>query len=373
MPTASRPCWLTASAMPSATRSSASSQPISTHSPVGPVADPDRPCAAGRGRRGGRPIATPLGQMWPRESGSSGLPRTEVDLGRPSRSARSPQMASQRLQTPSRACSRVVHRRRSCHDTPMSTVRTSTHHVVVCRCMDTTQLLKGVLDLAVLAVVDDEDGYGYDIVRRLRDRGSTTSATPRSTAPCAGSTPPARSTSYVVASETGPAPQVLRDHARRARPAQASDATTGRPSPPPSTASCRTRSSSMTDHQDPSTTPRSGFVVRSAHAADLDRGGARGAGRWSRRRHERPGRRARRRGAPGPSEYAAELRSRGRLSAGDAGVRHGVAARGGRCGPLARRALDATCWRRTCRSMPAATSVAAARALRLRLRAGVVA
>ena len=37
--------------------------------------------------------------------------------------------------------------------------------------MDTTQLLKGVLDLAVLAVVDDEDGYGYDIVRRLRDGG----------------------------------------------------------------------------------------------------------------------------------------------------------------------------------------------------------
>jgi PadR family transcriptional regulator PadR len=32
--------------------------------------------------------------------------------------------------------------------------------------MDSTQLLKGVLDLAVLAVVDDEDGYGYDIVRR---------------------------------------------------------------------------------------------------------------------------------------------------------------------------------------------------------------
>ncbi|MEZ5159379.1 MAG: hypothetical protein R2709_00600 [Marmoricola sp.] len=37
--------------------------------------------------------------------------------------------------------------------------------------MDTTQLLKGVLDLAVLAVVDGEDGYGYDIVRRLRDGG----------------------------------------------------------------------------------------------------------------------------------------------------------------------------------------------------------
>ncbi len=37
--------------------------------------------------------------------------------------------------------------------------------------MDTTQLLKGVLDLAVLAVVRDEDGYGYDIVRRLRVAG----------------------------------------------------------------------------------------------------------------------------------------------------------------------------------------------------------
>ena len=37
--------------------------------------------------------------------------------------------------------------------------------------METTQLLKGVLDLAVLAVLGDEDGYGYDIVRRLREAG----------------------------------------------------------------------------------------------------------------------------------------------------------------------------------------------------------
>ena len=37
--------------------------------------------------------------------------------------------------------------------------------------MDTSQLLKGVLDLAVLAVVADEDAYGYDIVRRLREAG----------------------------------------------------------------------------------------------------------------------------------------------------------------------------------------------------------
>ena len=37
--------------------------------------------------------------------------------------------------------------------------------------MDTTQLLKGVLDLAVLAVLADDDGYGYDVVRRLREAG----------------------------------------------------------------------------------------------------------------------------------------------------------------------------------------------------------
>lgn len=37
--------------------------------------------------------------------------------------------------------------------------------------MDLTQLLKGVLDTAVLAVLEHEDGYGYDIVRRLREAG----------------------------------------------------------------------------------------------------------------------------------------------------------------------------------------------------------
>jgi PadR family transcriptional regulator PadR len=37
--------------------------------------------------------------------------------------------------------------------------------------MDPTQLLKGVLDLAVLAVLAGEDGYGYDVVRRLRSAG----------------------------------------------------------------------------------------------------------------------------------------------------------------------------------------------------------
>lgn len=39
--------------------------------------------------------------------------------------------------------------------------------------MDTSQLLKGVLDLAVLAVLDKEDGYGYEVVRALRAAGLT--------------------------------------------------------------------------------------------------------------------------------------------------------------------------------------------------------
>lgn len=34
-------------------------------------------------------------------------------------------------------------------------------------------MLKGVLDLAVLAVLQHEDGYGYDVLRRLRSAGMT--------------------------------------------------------------------------------------------------------------------------------------------------------------------------------------------------------
>lgn len=37
--------------------------------------------------------------------------------------------------------------------------------------MDTSQLLKGVLDLAVLAALRDGSGYGYDIARRLKAAG----------------------------------------------------------------------------------------------------------------------------------------------------------------------------------------------------------
>jgi PadR family transcriptional regulator, regulatory protein PadR len=37
--------------------------------------------------------------------------------------------------------------------------------------VDVSQLLKGVLDLAVLAVLRDADCYGYEVLRRLRAAG----------------------------------------------------------------------------------------------------------------------------------------------------------------------------------------------------------
>ena len=37
--------------------------------------------------------------------------------------------------------------------------------------MDRSQLLRGTLDAAVLAVVAEQDGYGYDVLRRLRTGG----------------------------------------------------------------------------------------------------------------------------------------------------------------------------------------------------------
>jgi PadR family transcriptional regulator PadR len=37
--------------------------------------------------------------------------------------------------------------------------------------MDRSQLLRGALDAAALAVVADQDGYGYDVLRRLRAAG----------------------------------------------------------------------------------------------------------------------------------------------------------------------------------------------------------
>ena len=37
--------------------------------------------------------------------------------------------------------------------------------------MDRSQLLRGTLDAATLAVVTEQDGYGYDVLRRLRAAG----------------------------------------------------------------------------------------------------------------------------------------------------------------------------------------------------------
>jgi PadR family transcriptional regulator PadR len=39
--------------------------------------------------------------------------------------------------------------------------------------VDRSQLLRGALDAAALAVVAEQDGYGYDILRRLRAAGLT--------------------------------------------------------------------------------------------------------------------------------------------------------------------------------------------------------
>jgi PadR family transcriptional regulator PadR len=39
--------------------------------------------------------------------------------------------------------------------------------------VDRSQLLRGTLDAAVLAVVAGQDGYGYDVLRRLRAAGLT--------------------------------------------------------------------------------------------------------------------------------------------------------------------------------------------------------
>ena len=70
--------------------------------------------------------------------------------------------------------------------------------------MDTTQLLKRVLDLAVLAVVDDEDGYGYDVVRRLRAAGIAEVGDASVYGTLRRLYSGGALTSYVVPSESGP-------------------------------------------------------------------------------------------------------------------------------------------------------------------------
>lgn len=70
--------------------------------------------------------------------------------------------------------------------------------------MDATQLLKGVLDVAVLAVVETEDGYGYDVVRRLRGAGLTDVGDASVYGTLRRLYSAGALTSYVVPSEEGP-------------------------------------------------------------------------------------------------------------------------------------------------------------------------
>ena len=70
--------------------------------------------------------------------------------------------------------------------------------------MDTSQLLKGILDLAVLAVLAEEDGYGYDVVRRLRAAGLDEVGDASVYGTLRRLFQQGRLTSYVVPSEEGP-------------------------------------------------------------------------------------------------------------------------------------------------------------------------
>ena len=76
-------------------------------------------------------------------------------------------------------------------------------HTTVHR-VDTTQLLKGVLDLACLAVLRDDDGDGYDILRRLRTAGLTDVGDASVYGTLRRLYAAGALTSYVVPSESGP-------------------------------------------------------------------------------------------------------------------------------------------------------------------------
>ncbi|WP_271219969.1 PadR family transcriptional regulator [Streptosporangium carneum] len=70
--------------------------------------------------------------------------------------------------------------------------------------MDGSQLLKGVLDLAVLAVLAERDSYGYDVVRRLREAGLTEVGDASVYGTLRRLFRAGALTSYVVASDEGP-------------------------------------------------------------------------------------------------------------------------------------------------------------------------
>jgi PadR family transcriptional regulator PadR len=70
--------------------------------------------------------------------------------------------------------------------------------------VDSSQLLKGVLDLAVLAVLNERDGYGYDVVRRLREAGLEEVGDASVYGTLRRLFKAGALTSYVVASDEGP-------------------------------------------------------------------------------------------------------------------------------------------------------------------------
>jgi PadR family transcriptional regulator PadR len=70
--------------------------------------------------------------------------------------------------------------------------------------VDSSQLLKGVLDLAVLAVLHERDGYGYDVVRRLREAGLEDVGDASVYGTLRRLFKAGALTSYVVASDEGP-------------------------------------------------------------------------------------------------------------------------------------------------------------------------
>ena len=165
-----------------------------------------------------------MGQMCPRESGSSALPRIDerpralgpVLDGQLEAADRLAQVAGAVRGAGAAGRESVLSMARSSpRDTPLRHPHYYASRSSV-QCMDTTQLLKGVLDLTVLAVVDDEDGYGYDIVRRLRDRRARRRRRRLGLRHPAPALRGRRADVVRRRQRDRAAPQVLRHHARRA-------------------------------------------------------------------------------------------------------------------------------------------------------------
>jgi PadR family transcriptional regulator, regulatory protein PadR len=91
--------------------------------------------------------------------------------------------------------------------------------------LERTQLLKGVLDSMVLAALADSDGYGYDVVRRLRSSGLPEVADASVYGTLRRLFVQGLLTSYVVPSEEGPHRKYygLTPTGRKALDAQRSD------------------------------------------------------------------------------------------------------------------------------------------------------